>query len=72
MDQEVEKIEESGIDIYLVVEAPPPDELLNKLSTSVIDPTTNIIYHPLTNLVPTSDKTWFLSKFYIVYAQSYY
>lgn len=43
--------------MYLVIEAPPQDELLDKLSASTIDPTTNIVYHPQTNPVPTGDKT---------------
>lgn len=57
MDQEVVQQEGSGLDGYLVIEAPPEDVLLEKLSASAIDPTTGIPNHPTTNPIPAGDKT---------------
>ena len=65
MTQEIPQKEESGLDIYFAIEAPPEDETFKKLSASLIDPTTGIIYNPLTNPVPNGDKT-LVYQFYCI------
>lgn len=57
MDQEIIQKEESGLDTYLIIETPPTVETFKKLSASVVDPTTGVVYHPLTNPIPIGDKT---------------
>ena len=58
MNQEIVQPEESGLDIYLVVEAPSKDEMFKKFPVSLVDPTTGIVYHPITNPIPAGDKTY--------------
>ncbi|XP_073391205.1 uncharacterized protein [Physcomitrium patens] len=58
----VRQLEKSGLDAYLVIESPPEDEVLRKLSASVIDPAIGCNYHPLTNPVPPNDKTGIVER----------
>ncbi|KAH8962188.1 hypothetical protein BDL97_05G088400 [Sphagnum fallax] len=54
---EVVKKLESGLDMYLVVEAISAEEATERALGKVVDPKTGAVYHHLFNPIPVSDKT---------------
>ncbi len=48
---------ESGLDMYLVVEAISAEEATERALGKVVDPKTGAVYHHVFNPIPVSDKT---------------